>query len=401
VAAGVALAVVTAIGAIFVAVQLLRPLPALTFTAAAAPLRVLPGAPPHPDWPVQAEAAVGTPEVGILAAHGGTEPRPIASLAKIMTAYIVLLDHPLRAGQPGPGLTVTPADVATYRRDEKQGQSVVEVVAGETLTEWQALEALLIPSGNNIADLLATWDAGSLPAFVAKMNGQARSLGLRGTHYADPSGVDPATVSTAAGQFRLAVLALQMPAFRQIVAMPQVRLPVVGLTYNVNHGLGHLGIDGVKTGSTRAAGGCLVFSAARTVAGRQATVVGAVLGVAPTRAQPSELAGVIAASEKLLGSVGGDLERVEVVRAGMVLGRARAAWGTGAAAVAASGVTVTGWPGMPVRIRVTAPPLHPGIRRGQPIGRATVTVGGSVSRIRLSASRPVSPPSLRWRLTRL
>jgi len=262
VTATVALAVALAAAAVFAAVQLLRPLPPLTFTAAA-PLRMLPGTPPRPAWPGPAEAVVGTPGAGILAAHGGNQPHPIASLAKIMTAYIILRDHPLRAGQAGPGLIVTPAGVAVYRRDEKQGQSVVKVVAGERLTEWQALAALLVPSGNNIADLLAAWDAGSLPAFVARMNGQARSFGLHGTRYADASGVDPATVSTATDQFRLAVRALQMPVFRQIVALPQVRLPAAGLAYNVNSALGHEGIDGVKTGSTRATGGCLVFSAGR------------------------------------------------------------------------------------------------------------------------------------------
>ncbi len=376
-------------------------MPALMFTAATPPLRVLPGARPRPAWPGRGEAVVGVPGAGILAAHGGNQPRPIASLAKIMTAYLILRDHPLRPGQAGPRLAVTAAGVAAYRRDQNQGQSVVKVVAGEKLTEWQALAALLIPSGNNIADLLAAWDAGSLPSFVSKMNAQARSLGLPGTRYADASGADPATVSTPAAQFWLAVRALQLPVFRQIVALPQVRLPAAGLAYNVNFGLGHLGIDGVKTGSTPQAGGCLVFSASRKVAGRPATVVGAVLGVLATRAQPSELTGVIAASERLLRSVGGGLERVAVVRPGAVLGRVRAAWGAETAAVAATGVTVTGWPGMPVRIRVTAQPLHPGIRPGQPIGHATVTVGGSVSQIRLNASRPLPGPSLGWRLTRL
>ncbi len=136
---------------------------------------------------------------------------------------------------------------------------MVKVVAGEKLTEWQALAALLIPSGNNIADLLAAWDAGSLPAFVAEMDGQAWSLGLRGTRYADAGGAGPATVSTAADQFHLTVRALEIPVFRQIVALPQVRLPAAGLACNVNSALGHDGIDGVKTGSTPQADGCLVF----------------------------------------------------------------------------------------------------------------------------------------------
>jgi hypothetical protein len=84
-----------------------------------------------------------------------------------------------------------------------------------------------------------------------------------------------------------------------------------------------------------------------------------------------------------------------------VLGRVQTAWGASTAAVAATGVTATGWPGMPVRVTVTALPLHPGIRRGQPIARATVTVGGSVRHILLTASRPVPAPSLGWRLTRV
>ena len=103
--------------------------------------------------------------------------------------------------------------------------------------------------------------------------------------------------------------------------------------------------------------GCLVFSAITTVAGTQATIVGVVLGVQPTTAQPSELAGVVAVSESLLGSVSGNLEHVEVVKPGTVVGQVHSAWTTGSAAVAASGVSVTGWAGMPVTVTVTLRPL--------------------------------------------
>ncbi len=394
-------AILLTAAAAFVVVQLLRPVPAVTVTFSAAPVRVLPGVPPRPEWAGQAEAVVGVPGVGVVAAHGGSRQVPIASLAKIMTAYVVLRDHPLMAGGQGPAIAVRPADVAAYARDSRQGQSVVRVVAGEKLTERQVLEAMLIPSGNNIAALLARWDAGSQAAFVAKMNAQARSLGLRGTRYADASGVDPATVSTAADQFRLTVRALGILAFRQIVAMPQVRLPGAGLAYNVNSALGHDGIDGVKTGSTPQAGGCLVFSASRRVAGSQATIVGAVLGVRATAAEPSELAGVITASENLLRSVSGDLQRVEIVKPGTVFGQVHTAWAAGPEAIAASGMSVMGWPGMPVTVTVTPRPLPPAISQGQPIARATITVGSDVAHIILDASRAVTPPSVLWRLTRL
>lgn len=385
----------------YVPVQLLRPVPVMTLTSSRTPLRALPGTLPHPAFPGQGQAAVGTPGVGVLATHGGSQPIPIASVAKIMTAYVVLHDHPLRVGGPVPAIPVTAADVAAYAREKRQGESVVKVAAGERLTERQALEAMLIPSGNNIAALLADWDAGSQPAFVRKMNAQARALGMRDTRYADASGVSSATVSTASDQFRLTVGALGLPDFRQIVAMPQVRLPTAGLTYNVNYALGHDGIVGVKTGSSPQAGGCLVFSAIKSLAGTRATIVGVVLGVRATAAQPSMLAGVISSSEKLLRSVSGNLERVQVIKPGTVLGHVDSAWTAGPAAAAASGVTVTGWPGTWVTVTVRPRRLGHSLSKGQPVAVATVTVGEQVQRITLRASQAVRPPSARWLLTRL
>jgi len=393
---------VVLVGAVaWVGVQLLRPVPSMALEASVTTVRVLPGAAPRPDWPGAAEAAVGLPGTGLLGTHGGNRPVPIASLAKVMTGYVVLSDHPLPAGGSGPAITVTAADAAAYASDQRQGQSVVQVAAGEKLTERQALEAMLIPSGNNIAALLAGWDAGSEGAFAAKMNTRVRELGLRRTRYADASGADPATVSTAGDQFRLTVDALQIPAFRQIVAMPQVTLPVAGVAYNVNAALGHDGIVGVKTGSSARAGGCLAFAAIRAVAGSQVEIVGVVLGVQATAAQPSELGGVISASENLLASVGGDLVHDQVLQPGAVLGSVSSAWTAGPAAVAVTGVSVTGWPGTPVTVTVTPRPLAHAISAGQPVAQATVTIGSQVSHITVDASQAAPAPSVRWLLTRL
>jgi serine-type D-Ala-D-Ala carboxypeptidase (penicillin-binding protein 5/6) len=394
-------AVVLVAAVAWVAVQLLRPVGPMTLAASVTTARVVPGAAQRPDWPGGAEAAVGLPGTGLLGAHGGSQPVPIASLAKIMTAYVVLSDHPLPVGGSGPAITLTAADAAAYASDQRQGQSVVRVTPGEKLTERQALEAMLIPSGNNIASLLARWDSGSPSAFVAKMNARARRLGLHSTRYADASGADPATVSAASDQFRLTVAALQIPAFRQIVAMPQVTLPVAGVAYNVNAALGHDRIVGVKTGSSSQAGGCLAFAALRTVAGSHVTIVGVVLGVQAIPAQPSELGGVISASENLLASIGGDLEHVQIVKPGAVLGSVSSAWTYGPAAVAATGVAVTAWPGTPVTITVTPRPLGHAIRQGQRVAQATVTVGSQVSHITLDASQAAPAPSIGWLLTRL
>ena len=121
-----------------------------------------------------------------------------------------------------------------------------------------------------------------------------------------------------------------------------------------------------------------------------------------TSAQPSERpAARSPASENLLGSVGGDLEHAEVVRPGAVLGHVSSAWTAGPAAVAATGVSVTAWPGTPVTVTVTPRPLAHAIRHGQPVAQATVTIGTSVSHITLDASQAAPAPSVRWLLTRL
>jgi len=129
-------------------------------------------------------------------------------------------------------------------------------------------------------------------------------------------------------------------------------------------------------------------------------LLGVVLGVQATSAQPSEL-GLIFSAENLLGSVGGDLEHAQVAQPGTVLGSVSSAWTAGPAAVAASGVSVIAWPGTPVTVTVTPRPLGHAISAGQPVAVADVTVGSEVRHITLAASRAAPAPSVTWLLTRL
>jgi D-alanyl-D-alanine carboxypeptidase (penicillin-binding protein 5/6) len=195
-----------------------------------------------------------------------------------MTAYLVLRDHPLAPGEDGPTITLTHDDVRDTNRRDLQEESVVSIAAGEQLTERQALQALLLPSANNIAAVLAQWDAGSADRFVARMNAAARSLGMPHTRYTDPSGYDDATVSTAADQVRIVDRAMRLPVFAGIVATPSATLPVAGTVYNTDTLLGHNGFVGVKTGSDEAAGGCFAFRAIRWIGGKRTTITGVVLG---------------------------------------------------------------------------------------------------------------------------
>jgi serine-type D-Ala-D-Ala carboxypeptidase (penicillin-binding protein 5/6) len=257
---------------------------------------------PRTVWPPYGQAAFVKGGESQIHAGPNQHVAAIASVAKVMTAYVVLRDHPLRPGEDGPAITLTAADVADTERRRGQEESVVSVAAGEQLTERQALLALLLPSGNNIAAVLARWDAGSVGSFVARMNEIARSLGMTRTRYTDPSGYDEGTVSTAADQVRIVVRAMRLPVFARVVATPSATLPVAGTVHNTNALLGHDGFVGVKTGSDDAAGGCFAFRAIRWIDGKRTTITGVVLG------QPGDdrIAAGLAAADAMVNRIAGD-----------------------------------------------------------------------------------------------
>lgn len=392
----VALIVLAAI--VYVVVQLVRPVPVATDTASSATV-TLPGTAPSFAWPAGGQAAIGVEGAGLLAVHGATAQTPLASVTKLMTAYLILHDHPLGATDQGPDIPVGTTAVAIYQRDLAAGESVVAVQAGEQLTELQALEALLIPSGDNIATLLATWDAGSATAFVAKMNAAATTLGLHDTHYVDTSGVQPGSASTAGTQVKLAMVDMRDATFANVVGMAQVTLPVAGLQYNVDSQLGKNGIVGVKTGWTPTAGGCFVFAAKTTISGKPATVVGAVLHQVATQTAPSALTNAFSAAQTLLASVRG-VERADVVHAGAVLGHLDAPWATPVPLEATRGVSVTGVAGEQVRVEVELPSkVKTPIAAHTRFGTAVVTAGPRRVRVPLETARALPGVSLTWRLT--
>jgi D-alanyl-D-alanine carboxypeptidase (penicillin-binding protein 5/6) len=244
-------------------------------------------------WPADGQSAIELVGAGHRTS-GSESPVPIASIAKVMTAYVVLKDSPLAAGQAGFTFTMTASDADEALADRASGQSFVPVEVGETLTEHEALEALLLPSANNIAHALAEHSAGGEPAFVNAMNATAGTLHMTHTRYTDPSGLDPRTTSTALDQLRLARAAMRLPSFAAIVAMRQAVVPVAGTIVNTDSLLGHDGFVGIKTGSTSAAGGCFMFEARRVRSGRTRIVIGTVLG---QRGGPLIRAGLSSARE--------------------------------------------------------------------------------------------------------
>jgi D-alanyl-D-alanine carboxypeptidase (penicillin-binding protein 5/6) len=318
----------------------------------------------------------------------------------MMTAYVVLHDHPLQSGQPGPAITMTTADVATYNSDAAASDSVLQVSPGESLTEQQLLEGLLVASADNIAVVLADWDTGSVTAFVAKMNATAKSLGMTHTHYTDPSGLQTTTVSTPQDQLTIARKAMGDPTFTAIVAMPSASFPVGGTVQNYDYDVGHDGIIGIKTGSDSAAGGCWAFAATRTVSGKPQTVYGVVLGI------PGSATGLIepalAAGKALADALPGTVSTMTVLPAHTVVGYVTAPWRSSPVPIrtlrplegqVVNGSTVTFHVSLD-QVAGTA------ITSGQPLGSVSAQGVGGVALSPVEASTEGSGPSLSWRLTR-
>jgi serine-type D-Ala-D-Ala carboxypeptidase (penicillin-binding protein 5/6) len=373
--------------------------PLLVHRTLAAYVRV-PGAAPVLAWPREGQAAVEVEGVGSLGASGASTPVPIASVAKVMTAYLTLLEHPLPAGAQGFTVTITPAEVTEQGQRVALDESTLPVHAGERLSERQALEALMLPSANNIAVLLARYDAGDTAAFVARMNATARALGMDATTYTDPSGFDDTTVSTAADQLKLAHAAMQIPALRAIVDEPSTVLPGVGRVQNYNGLVGSDGYVGVKTGSDTAAGGCLMFAKRTTVGGRAVTVLGVVLG----QREGALIESALLSAQRLGDSAAADLRVQTVLPAGTSVLRASSADGRTTTAVTAGALRAIGWGGLALPVHVVARPAMRQLRAGEPM--ASVTVGGaggsgSAGATSAMAMRAAGGPSLGWRLGHL
>ncbi|MGP3970385.1 D-alanyl-D-alanine carboxypeptidase family protein, partial [Streptomyces sp. 6N223] len=334
--------------------QALRPLPDPSLELAAAETFTFEGETPTVPWPETGQAALGVDGVGSFGTSGGEEPVPIASVAKVMTAYVILRDHPLEPGAQGPAIPIDQVAEEEAGLSETEGESTVDVQAGDSISQHEALQAIMIASANNVARLLARWDAGSEEAFVEKMNDAAAELGMEDTTYTDPSGLDSGTVSTAADQVRLAEAAMADPVFREVVG-------VSGYTdsYGVEHGNWNYlvpvdGVIGIKTGTSSAAGGCLLFAAEQEVDGERQLILGAVLGQPPAAEDNSILTEALNAGQTLIDFAQEELTSAEVFSSGEVVGQVDDGLGGETPVRVAEEVTAFGWPGLEVGVELAA-----------------------------------------------
>jgi D-alanyl-D-alanine carboxypeptidase (penicillin-binding protein 5/6) len=312
----------------------------------------------------------------------------------MMTAYVVMTDHPLKAGDKGPEIIAEDQDVDTYRQQKANGESVIELQSGTKYSQYELLAGVLIPSGNNLAFLLARWSAGSEEAFVARMNEEAAKLGMAQTQYADPSGVSPLNRSTAADQLKLAQAMMANPLLAGIVGLKQTSLPYAGTVFNVNSLLGQDNLVGVKTGWTEDAGGCFLFAADWPVDGQSVRIYGIVMG-------QDTLADAFNATKNILDYVGGNLHVETVVsKQGEPL-QLTTEWGAKTTAMPANDAKVVVLAGTQVATALTADSIKSSdVKRGAEVSKIVVTAGDQKVEVPLTSQGRLGGAGLIWRLTR-
>ena len=342
----------------------------------------------QPDFGAWAVGAVGFD--GALATGNESTAMPIASIAKVVTALVLLDANPIPAGEGGPDIRYTDADVAIYWDMVAQNGSVAPVAAGATLSLRESLEAMMLPSGNNYANSLAIWGFGSIDAYVDRASAWAAEQGLGTLRIVDPSGLSLENTATAADLVRLGELALQDPTLAEIVATQRVDIPELGVLENSNKLLGSHGVDGIKTGTTDDAAN-LLFSADVAVGSSSVTIVGVVLGGANHPAVRQAIA-------EMIDTIAPGFHEVVAIEAGTEVATYATPWGDTATARTAEGATVVVWSDTPVDVAVEADPITLAAD-GASVGTAVVTAGTQRFEVPLVLDGTVDDPGAWWRLT--
>ncbi|NGN69311.1 D-alanyl-D-alanine carboxypeptidase, partial [Streptomyces sp. A7024] len=379
-------------------IQLVRPLPEPTLSLTAKESYEFEGGAPEMPWPGEGQAVVEVEGLGRIGESGKEKPVPIASVAKVMTAYLMLKEHPVKGDDPGVNI---PMDQQAEDDAAKgaQGESVVNVNKGDKLSQREALQAIMVASANNVARQIARWDAGSEKAFVKKMNDTAKELGMTNTKYTDPSGLNATTVSTASDQVKLGMEAMKDPLFREVVLQPQYKDSNGDTHQNYNRLVPVNGVRGIKTGTTTKAGGNFVFAAEKKVGGTTQRIVGAVFG----QHEAPIIDTVMARGQELITAAQGILTDMRVVKKGDVVGYVDDGLGTQVPVVATKDVNAVGWSGLKVSLKIGdgGKTIPNAAEAGDKVGELTMGGGQGEVSVPVALKEDLKEPGAGAKLTRL
>lgn len=392
---------VALLAVILAVVQLVRPLPEPKLVMTAKSSYTFDGAAPQLPWPAEGQAYMAAAGLGTLGQSGEQKPVPIASVTKSMTAYIILRDHPIKKGEQGAMIDVDKtAETEGKKNNSTDNESTLDTVKeGDKISEYDAIAALMIPSANNIARLLARWDSGSQEAFVKKMNETAKELGMTKTTYTDPSGLDATTVSTAEDQVKLGLKLVEIETLLDITKKPSWIDPSGKKWDNWNRLVPYNDSLGIKTGTTTKAGGNLLFAAQKKVGNTNQLIVGAVLG----QHKSPIIDTVIAASKQLMIATQKALDGAPVVKKGAVVGYVDDGLGGRTPVVATADVQAVGWASLTVDVKLAdgGGKLPQTATAGTEVGLLTVGEGASQVKVPVALKDDLAAPGIGSKLTRV
>lgn len=337
-------------------------------------------------WPAQGQAAVGAVGFGVLDEQGAETAKPIASTAKMVTALVVLEAKPLGPSQQGPSIPFTAQDEAIYHDYISRGGSVYPVTAGESITQRQALNALLVMSANNIADLLAVWAYGSMEAYNEAAEAYLRARDIDTMTIRDASGFSPQTKATASDLVRVGELLMQDKLLPGIVAQKSITIPGVGVAPSTNILLGD-GIVGIKTGNTDEAGGCFVIALQHEVDGQKVTIVAAAMGADNVRA-------AMATAQRLALDARDGFAVQTLVAAGTKVGEYHVPWGDIVNVVAKEDLAAMVWLPKSPKVQVSIDDLPEDGSEGTTVGE--IKADGKATPAVLASGATTVP--FTWRL---
>ena len=334
---------------------------------------------------------------GIWSTTGTDEPRPLASLTKLITAMVILDAKPLaHATDPGPTLTFSEADNDLYDKYYVMGATIAAMPTGSRMTERQALATMLVPSASNYAEAVSTWAFGSQGRFLEAARAWLAARGLTGTTIVEPTGMSARNTSTLTDLVAIGKLASADPVISLIAATPSLSFDGYDRMFNTNALLGTGGITGLKTGNLGPGTHNLLYSALVDVEvepgiAERLSVIGVVLGGA---SRESVNADVLAQ----LDSIRTGFHDVPLAARGQQVGSFSTAWGGTADLVLARDASIFTWSDTAITVEMdtTAPESY---ADGEVAGSITWTAGPHTETVDIIVKGDIEPPTDWWRLT--
>ena len=336
-------------------------------------------------------SAIVTADGAVLASGGDTAPVPLGGVTKVITALVVLDAKPIEAGKPGPSIVVTAEDYAGYVTYISESARSISLIAGETWTEQQYLQAMLLGSSNTHADALARWAFGSVDDYVVAANTWLTANGYPGTTVVDATGLAEGSEGTASELAALASRAFADPVIADIMSHDSVVVagnrPVDNVAaYRVDDG-----ITALSRSFTDAAGLCFLFRLTVGTGDDAVPLYGAFLREPDYETLDGDLTTLVStAAETLTETV--------LVSEGDALVTYTTPWGDEAHGVAVATKSELIWLTTPITSTITVEPVTTAAK-GTRVGQVTFHTPTGDATVLLELDRRIADPGPVWRMT--